>query len=246
MTDDRDARRLRTLSARPTSDKVGYGNPPSATRFQPGRSGNPRGRPPGSKNKQPTAMNVERLKEVILEEAYRPVQVNDPSGPLTIPMAQAVFRSIAVNAAKGQQRSQRLFTELVGDTERYRKAFYDRWFRTAVNYKAEWDHELERRQKLGIPGPEPLPHPDDLVINTATATVDIRGPLTREEKGQWESAAQFRERGRAEIARWERKLKRTRDVDERANIEEAIEIYQGTLAQIVEVIGEWPNRPGPG
>jgi len=29
---------------------VGYGSPPVATRFKPGRSGNPRGRPRGSKN----------------------------------------------------------------------------------------------------------------------------------------------------------------------------------------------------
>jgi hypothetical protein len=30
--------------------KVGYGNPPKATRFKPGHSGNPKGRPKGSRN----------------------------------------------------------------------------------------------------------------------------------------------------------------------------------------------------
>jgi len=30
--------------------KVGFGRPPAKTRFQPGRSGNPKGRPKGSKN----------------------------------------------------------------------------------------------------------------------------------------------------------------------------------------------------
>ena len=29
---------------------VGYGRPPEATRFKPGQSGNPKGRPKGSKN----------------------------------------------------------------------------------------------------------------------------------------------------------------------------------------------------
>jgi hypothetical protein len=32
------------------SYKVGYGKPPVATRFQPGQSGNPKGRPKGSRN----------------------------------------------------------------------------------------------------------------------------------------------------------------------------------------------------
>ena len=31
-------------------DAVGYGRPPKATQFQPGKSGNPRGRPKGAKN----------------------------------------------------------------------------------------------------------------------------------------------------------------------------------------------------
>jgi hypothetical protein len=30
-------------------DEVGYGRPPKRTRFQPGKSGNPKGRPKGSK-----------------------------------------------------------------------------------------------------------------------------------------------------------------------------------------------------
>ena len=30
--------------------KIGYGKPPHHSRFEPGQSGNPRGRPPGSKN----------------------------------------------------------------------------------------------------------------------------------------------------------------------------------------------------
>ena len=32
---------------------VGYGKPPEATQFEKGKSGNPKGRPKGSKNKNP-------------------------------------------------------------------------------------------------------------------------------------------------------------------------------------------------
>lgn len=34
--------------AEPAEEKVGYGRPPKASRFQPGQSGNPRGRPKGA------------------------------------------------------------------------------------------------------------------------------------------------------------------------------------------------------
>src|SRR4029078_7462453 len=96
---------------------VGYGKPPAETRFKPGQSGNPRGRPKGAKNKLP-ALNEERLKGIILAEAYRAIRINDGDKQIKVPMAQAIVRAVAVNAVKGQQRAQRLFTELLTSTER--------------------------------------------------------------------------------------------------------------------------------
>jgi hypothetical protein len=94
--------------------EVGYGKPPAATRFQPGRSGNPKGRPRGSKNRQNIpALNEERLKSIILQEAYRRIEVADRGKPVTISMAEAIIRTLAVNAAKGGLRAQRLFTQLL-------------------------------------------------------------------------------------------------------------------------------------
>lgn len=104
MSKDPDSKQRKALTALPTANtyEVGYGKPPLASRFKPGRSGNPRGRPRGAKNRPPPpALNEERLKSIILDEAYRAVTVNDAKGPVTIPMAQAIVRSLAVNAAKG-------------------------------------------------------------------------------------------------------------------------------------------------
>jgi len=44
--------------------EVGYGKPPRHTRFKPGRSGNPRGRPSGSKNL--TTLLSEALNEFVI------------------------------------------------------------------------------------------------------------------------------------------------------------------------------------
>lgn len=53
----------------------------------------------------------------MLEEAYRPVTINEGGREITLPMAQAVFRSLAASASRGEARAQAMFLELVSATE---------------------------------------------------------------------------------------------------------------------------------
>ena len=145
---DKDKKALSTNLPARAGYEVGFGKPPGATRFQPGQSGNPRGRPKGAKNKKP-ALNEERLRDIILSEAYRTIKVRDGEKSVSVPIAQAVVRSLAVNAAKGQHRAQQLFAQLLGATEAADKRLYDEWLDAVLTYKFEWEHELERRRQLG-------------------------------------------------------------------------------------------------
>jgi hypothetical protein len=168
---------------------VGHGKPPQAQRFKPGVSGNPRGRPRGSRNK-PKSTAGQELAEIIMAEAYRSVKINDGPKVVAMPIAQAVIRATALAAAKGQHRAQRLFTELLGATERERYRLNSEWLDVAINYKVEWERELERRARFNIIDlPPPLPHPDHVVIDIRKGTASIRGPATREEKAQWDDLA---------------------------------------------------------
>ncbi len=160
---------------------------PEATRFKPGQSGNPKGRPKGSKNRRP-AFHEQRMQEIILEEAYRTITVRDGDRNVTVPMAQAIIRSLAVNAAKGQHRAQRLFAELLAVTERARADLHDRYLDAALDYKIAWERELARRDAVGITDlSPPLPHPDHVLVDVRNGTIRIAGPATKAEKAEWDA-----------------------------------------------------------
>lgn len=70
---------------------VGYGRPPHETRFKPGQSGNPRGRPRGRGNMKTVVKRVMNEKVAVRQgETTRPV-----------PMGQAILLAQATKAVKG-------------------------------------------------------------------------------------------------------------------------------------------------
>src|SRR5437868_239041 len=114
--DEGDEAKRHLRISRPAPYDVGYGKPPASTRFKPGQSGNPKGRPRGAKNRRP-ALHEERLKGIILQEAYRTIKVRDGEKNVAVPIATAVVRAVAVNAAKGNNRAATLFTQMINVVE---------------------------------------------------------------------------------------------------------------------------------
>ncbi len=75
--------------------EVGYAKPPKHTRFQPGQSGNPRGRPKGTKN----------LRTDLMEELREKIVVREGDRPQKISKQRALLKSVVNRAIQGDARA---------------------------------------------------------------------------------------------------------------------------------------------
>jgi hypothetical protein len=91
------------------SYEVGYGRPPRETRFQPGRSGNPRGRP-----KKPKS-----IQERFERELARKVAVREDGRVRKIPKIDLWVRRVVADAIKSSHQASRILIEMcsAGDDE---------------------------------------------------------------------------------------------------------------------------------
>jgi hypothetical protein len=93
---------------------------------------------------------------------------------------------------------------------------------------------LKRREKLGISGPEPVPHPDDLIINARTGQVTVRGPLTEAEKDLWLVADMLKTEFRKIVSVNEQKLHDNPDHPDRGALLKEIANTERDLSRLNE------------
>jgi hypothetical protein len=81
--------------------QIGYGKPPKQTRFKPGQSGNPRGRPSGTRNLK-TDLAEELAERIAISEGGRRQEVSKQRGMLKQLMAKALKGDVrAANTVLG-------------------------------------------------------------------------------------------------------------------------------------------------
>jgi Family of unknown function (DUF5681) len=92
--------------------EVGYGKPPRHTRFGKGQSGNPRGRPAGSKN----------LKTLLSKALNQPVVITEDGGRRKISKREAIITQLVNRSAKADLRAIKILLDIVRDIERQSEA----------------------------------------------------------------------------------------------------------------------------
>ena len=75
------------------------------------------------------------------------------------------------------------FLSLVIGAEADRRMATMEMMKAAIEYKHQWVEELAERARTGATGPEPYPHPDDVIIDPKTGEVRFEGPASEERMG---------------------------------------------------------------
>jgi Family of unknown function (DUF5681) len=87
--------------------EVGYGKPPRHTRFEPGRSGNPRGRPRGKKN----------LSTLLSDALDEPVIVVENGRRRTITKRGAIIKQLVNRSAQADLKATQILLGMLRDIE---------------------------------------------------------------------------------------------------------------------------------
>jgi len=86
--------------------EVGYGKPPKHTQFKPGRSGNPKGRPKGTRN----------LKTDLIEELSERVAITENGKPLRVSKQRLMVKALTARAVKGDTKAASILISLLAQT----------------------------------------------------------------------------------------------------------------------------------
>ena len=219
---------------------IGYAKPPAATRFQKGASGNPNGRPKGARNHKPSpSISEERLQNIVLAEAYREIKVNEGDKQISIPIAQAVIRSLAVNAAKGQPRAQKIFTDMVAKVESDTRRANEEWIQAALEYKLSAEDEIRYREAQGLPTLDILPHPEDMIVDYRTGEIAIKGPMTHKERERWRAIRSRCNQAKSAIEELEQMLQDPEHKKIRRQIEDDLAFEVRIRDMLENTIGDW-------
>jgi hypothetical protein len=86
----------------PRKQVVGYRKPPKNTRFKPGKSGNPKGRPKGSEN----------LPTMIARILNAKIGIREGNKVRRVSQVEAIMRSLSVQAMKGDAKASMIIIAL--------------------------------------------------------------------------------------------------------------------------------------
>jgi hypothetical protein len=162
-------------------DNLGYGRPPPWSRFKPGVSGNPKGRPLKKRDVVTAAPSASAQDDSLRQQLQEPMAIRTAGGSQKIPRIEAILLAQQKAALEGNTNAQRDVIRSARELEerdRLRKdaAEWERRQTFYRDFRALRVRAWAEAERLGKEPDDPWPHPDDLILNERDHRWSLRGP----------------------------------------------------------------------
>jgi hypothetical protein len=203
------------------------------------------GNPSGKRKQDESKRKLDGMKDMVLKEAFRPVRVREGERTVTLPAIQASLRSHFMSAARGDRKAFSTTMSLVSAILKENDELQLQHFAAALDYKNGMEMELARRKREGIMAPDPIPHPDDIILDPRTGEVTIKGPLTENERAFFEETRRRHAELRQGLQVFQEELATTRNKAQRkllTVVTEQIKVEMRRLADFINTHDSDRNR----
>lgn len=121
---------------------IGYCKPPEKTQFKKGQSGNPKGRPIGSRKSGMLTIAHKDFRDFIYDEVLTFVEIKEDGTPITITKLQLILKQLMNKAIKGETRAIQTTLQLLERTVLSEHKDIE------MTLESEWKEREYRKQKL--------------------------------------------------------------------------------------------------
>ena len=135
-----------------------------------------------------------------------------------------------------------LLSNLLSKTETENKKLATEAFASALNYRDAWNKELHRRNRMGLNLADPIPHPDDIILDANKMSFRVAAPLTKDDRPRYKIGADLLEAYQEVNLKRHGQLKTMHEGPERRKVERDLSVKNKLVDRLSQIYGPRKER----